>query len=233
MYGIRLHPAKDREGTRLSLTVAHTGVLVFQVSRGRLQACLVEWVRCIASLKLTVCKSLQGHTKINSFNWAKVRKLSFKRKRFLIKLRPDLNVRPQNLVVKCRMCPCLLFSEVFVSRRAHIKTRWTFGWPAETAVKSSGKSVWNITPSFASMRNQSPNLNPFSSREALPSDSGRDGFPSKAALSGVFPVLNSLLQPSQNSSLWSPLDLSCSGRTQKQVIDYVKESEFKKIPFER
>lgn len=35
---------------------------------------------------------LQGHTKINAFNWSKVRKLSFKRKRFLIKLRPDLNV---------------------------------------------------------------------------------------------------------------------------------------------
>lgn len=32
MYGIRLHPAKDREGTRLSLAVAHTGILVFQVS---------------------------------------------------------------------------------------------------------------------------------------------------------------------------------------------------------
>lgn len=31
MYGIRLHPAKDREGTKLSLSVAHTGVLVFQV----------------------------------------------------------------------------------------------------------------------------------------------------------------------------------------------------------
>lgn len=31
MYGIRLHPAKDREGTRLSLAVAHTGVLVLQV----------------------------------------------------------------------------------------------------------------------------------------------------------------------------------------------------------
>lgn len=37
MYGIRLHPAKDREGTRLSLTVAHSGVLVFQVSGERLQ----------------------------------------------------------------------------------------------------------------------------------------------------------------------------------------------------
>lgn len=32
MYGIRLHPAKDREGTVLSLAVAHTGVVVFQVS---------------------------------------------------------------------------------------------------------------------------------------------------------------------------------------------------------
>uniref|UniRef100_A0A8C2AA57 FERM, ARHGEF and pleckstrin domain-containing protein 1 n=1 Tax=Cyprinus carpio TaxID=7962 RepID=A0A8C2AA57_CYPCA len=62
MYGVRLYPAKDREGTKLSLAVAHSGVLVFQ-----------------------------GHTKINAFNWSKVRKLSFKRKRFLIKLRPDLN----------------------------------------------------------------------------------------------------------------------------------------------
>uniref|UniRef100_A0A3P8T9S1 FERM, ARHGEF and pleckstrin domain-containing protein 1 n=1 Tax=Amphiprion percula TaxID=161767 RepID=A0A3P8T9S1_AMPPE len=31
MYGVRLHPAKDREGTKLSLAVAHTGVLVFQL----------------------------------------------------------------------------------------------------------------------------------------------------------------------------------------------------------
>uniref|UniRef100_A0A3Q3DAZ0 FERM, RhoGEF and pleckstrin domain-containing protein 1-like n=1 Tax=Hippocampus comes TaxID=109280 RepID=A0A3Q3DAZ0_HIPCM len=60
MYGVRLHPAKDREGTKLSLAVAHTGVLVFQ-----------------------------GYTKINAFNWSKIRKLSFKRKRFLIKLRGD------------------------------------------------------------------------------------------------------------------------------------------------
>ncbi|MBO8913317.1 hypothetical protein INO36_13580, partial [Staphylococcus aureus] len=62
MYGIRLHPAQDREGTKINLAVANTGILVFQ-----------------------------GFTKINAFNWAKVRKLSFKRKRFLIKLRPDVN----------------------------------------------------------------------------------------------------------------------------------------------
>lgn len=34
MYGIRLHPTKDREGTKLNLAVAHTGVLVFQVGTG-------------------------------------------------------------------------------------------------------------------------------------------------------------------------------------------------------
>lgn len=36
MYGMRLHPAKDREGTKLSLAVAHTGILVFQVTSASL-----------------------------------------------------------------------------------------------------------------------------------------------------------------------------------------------------
>ncbi|XP_028828826.1 FERM domain-containing protein 7 isoform X2 [Denticeps clupeoides] len=57
MYGIRPHPAHDGEGMRINLAVTHLGVLVFQ-----------------------------GNTKINTFSWAKVRKLSFKRKHFLIKL---------------------------------------------------------------------------------------------------------------------------------------------------
>lgn len=35
----------------------------------------------------------QGNTKINTFNWSKIRKLSFKRKRFLIKLYPEVHVR--------------------------------------------------------------------------------------------------------------------------------------------
>ncbi|KAJ8389266.1 hypothetical protein AAFF_G00121310 [Aldrovandia affinis] len=57
MYGIRPHAASDGEGMRINLAVTHMGVLVFQ-----------------------------GNTKINTFSWAKVRKLSFKRKNFLIKL---------------------------------------------------------------------------------------------------------------------------------------------------
>uniref|UniRef100_A0A669ETV1 FERM, ARHGEF and pleckstrin domain-containing protein 2 n=1 Tax=Oreochromis niloticus TaxID=8128 RepID=A0A669ETV1_ORENI len=62
MYGVRFHPAADREGTKINLSVAHMGLQVFQ-----------------------------GHTKINTFNWSKIRKLSFKRKRFLTKLHPEVH----------------------------------------------------------------------------------------------------------------------------------------------
>uniref|UniRef100_A0A671T251 FERM, RhoGEF and pleckstrin domain-containing protein 2-like n=1 Tax=Sinocyclocheilus anshuiensis TaxID=1608454 RepID=A0A671T251_9TELE len=62
MYGVRFHPAADREGTKINLAVAHMGLQVFQ-----------------------------GHTKINTFNWSKIRKLSFKRKQFLIKLHPEVH----------------------------------------------------------------------------------------------------------------------------------------------
>ncbi|KAF2345176.1 FERM C-terminal PH-like domain [Trinorchestia longiramus] len=60
MYGIKVHQAKDHDGVSLNLAVAHMGVLVFQ-----------------------------QFTKINTFSWAKIRKLSFKRRRFLIKLHPE------------------------------------------------------------------------------------------------------------------------------------------------
>ncbi|XP_045472069.1 uncharacterized protein LOC123678860 [Harmonia axyridis] len=59
-YGIKMHPAKDHENIALNLAVAHMGILVFQ-----------------------------NYTKINTFSWAKIRKISFKRKRFLIKLHPE------------------------------------------------------------------------------------------------------------------------------------------------
>uniref|UniRef100_A0A8C4EJC2 FERM, ARHGEF and pleckstrin domain-containing protein 1 n=1 Tax=Dicentrarchus labrax TaxID=13489 RepID=A0A8C4EJC2_DICLA len=94
MYGVRLHPAKDREGTKLSLAVAHTGVLVFQ-----------------------------GYTKINAFNWSKVRKLSFKRKRFLIKLRADpTNAHHDTLefAMASRDC-CKIFWKICVEYHAFFR----------------------------------------------------------------------------------------------------------------
>ncbi|PAA53973.1 hypothetical protein BOX15_Mlig007908g3 [Macrostomum lignano] len=60
LYGVRLHAARDHDGLPLNLAVAHPGVLVFQ-----------------------------GAVRVNTFSWAKIRKLSFKRKKFLVKLHPD------------------------------------------------------------------------------------------------------------------------------------------------
>lgn len=55
-----MHAAKDHEGVPLNLAVAHMGLAVFQ-----------------------------GITRINTFSWAKIRKISFKRKKLLIKLHPE------------------------------------------------------------------------------------------------------------------------------------------------
>uniref|UniRef100_A0A671XW02 FERM, ARHGEF and pleckstrin domain-containing protein 1 n=1 Tax=Sparus aurata TaxID=8175 RepID=A0A671XW02_SPAAU len=140
MYGMRLHPAKDREGTKLNLSVAHTGVLVFQ-----------------------------GYTKINAFNWSKVRKLSFKRKRFLIKLRADpTNAHHDTLefAMASRDC-CKIFWKICVEYHAFFRL--------------------------------------FEEPKPKPK-----------------PILFT-----RGSSF------RFSGRTQKQIIDYVKDSELKKIPFER
>uniref|UniRef100_A0A7N9AQV2 FERM, ARHGEF and pleckstrin domain-containing protein 1 n=1 Tax=Mastacembelus armatus TaxID=205130 RepID=A0A7N9AQV2_9TELE len=140
MYGIRLHPAKDREGIKLNLAVAHTGVLVFQ-----------------------------GYTKINAFNWSKIRKLSFKRKRFLIKLRADpANSHHDTLefAMASRDC-CKIFWKICVEYHAFFRL--------------------------------------FEEPKPKPK-----------------PILFT-----RGSSF------RFSGRTQKQIIDYVKDSELKKVPFER
>uniref|UniRef100_A0A3Q4GAY8 FERM, ARHGEF and pleckstrin domain-containing protein 1 n=1 Tax=Neolamprologus brichardi TaxID=32507 RepID=A0A3Q4GAY8_NEOBR len=141
MYGVRLHPAKDREGTKLSLAVANSGVLVFQ-----------------------------GNTKINSFNWSKIRKLSFKRKRFLIKLRAD------------------------PTQNAHHDT-------LEFAMASRDccKVFWKICVEYHAF------FRLFEEPKPRPK-----------------PILFT-----RGSSF------RFSGRTQKQIIDYVKDSEPKKVPFER
>ncbi|MEE6470849.1 hypothetical protein FKM82_009086 [Ascaphus truei] len=140
MYGVRLHPAKDREGTKINLAVANTGILVFQ-----------------------------GHTKINAFNWAKVRKLSFKRKRFLIKLRPDANSSFQDTL------------EFMMASRDFCK------------------SFWKICVEYHAF------FRLFEEPKPKP----------KAVLF------------SRGSSF------RFSGRTQKQVLDYVKEGGHKKVQFER
>lgn len=101
MYGVRFHPAADREGTKINLAVSHMGLQVFQVTAAPIPTdcfCRCDPLSLTMLLKiiaffLTFIFFFQGHTKINTFNWSKIRKLSFKRKRFLIKLHPEVHVR--------------------------------------------------------------------------------------------------------------------------------------------
>ncbi|XP_043965514.1 FERM, ARHGEF and pleckstrin domain-containing protein 1 isoform X3 [Gambusia affinis] len=141
MYGVRLYPAKDREGTKLSLTVAHTGVLVFQ-----------------------------GYTKINAFNWSKIRKLSFKRKRFLIKLRADPSQNSHHDTLEFAM-----------------------------ASRDCCKVFWKICVEYHAF------FRLFEEPKPKPK-----------------PILFT-----RGSSF------RFSGRTQRQIIDHLKDSELKKVPFER
>uniref|UniRef100_A0A672J6Q6 FERM, ARHGEF and pleckstrin domain-containing protein 1 n=1 Tax=Salarias fasciatus TaxID=181472 RepID=A0A672J6Q6_SALFA len=140
LYGVRLHPATDREGTQLSLAVEHSGVLV-----------------------------LQGSTRINSFNWSKIRKLSFKRKRFLIKLRSD-PVNPHHDTLEFSM-----------------------------ATRDSCKNFWKICVEHHAF----------------------------------FRLLEEP-KPRPRTILFSRgSSFRFSGRTQKQVIDHVKDSDLKRVPFQR
>ena len=92
LYGIKMHSAKDHEQVNLNLSVAHMGILVFQ-----------------------------NITKINTFSWAKIRKLSFKRKKFLIKLQPEGYVSDTDEL----MCP-LVRSLGLLQRHSGILFRYTW-----------------------------------------------------------------------------------------------------------
>uniref|UniRef100_T2MID3 FERM, RhoGEF and pleckstrin domain-containing protein 2 n=1 Tax=Hydra vulgaris TaxID=6087 RepID=T2MID3_HYDVU len=69
MYGITTYSAQDNEGTNIDLAVYHMGIFV-----------------------------IQNHKKINSFSWGVIRKISFKKKKFLIKLRPTANQGDGNVI---------------------------------------------------------------------------------------------------------------------------------------
>ncbi|CAG5861777.1 unnamed protein product [Menidia menidia] len=140
MYGIRFHPAADREGTKINLAVAHMGLQVFQ-----------------------------GNIRINTFNWSKIRKLSFKRKRFLIKLHPEVHGPHQDTL------------EFMMASRDQCKI------------------FWKICVEYHS-----------------------------------FFRLFDQPQPKSKAILFTRgSSFRYSGRTQKQLVDYVRENGSKRTPYQR
>ncbi|MGH0154343.1 UNVERIFIED_CONTAM: hypothetical protein FKN15_027180 [Acipenser sinensis] len=140
MYGIRFHCATDREGTKINLAVSHMGLQVFQ-----------------------------GNTKINTFNWSKIRKLSFKRKRFLIKLHPEVHGPHQDTL------------EFLMTSRDQCKVFW--------------KNCVEYHTFFRLLDQPEPKSKPI-----------------------LF---------SRGSSF------RYSGRTQKQLVDYVRDSGARRTPYQR
>lgn len=121
---------------------------------------------------------IQGNTKINSFNWSKIRKLSFKRKRFLIKLRADPTVSSCDvsflfLPRRFSFCFLCLYLSLYPPSRMPTMTRWSLPWPAGTAVRFSGRSVSSTMPSSDSLRSPNQNPSPSSSPEDPHSGSGK------------------------------------------------------------
>lgn len=140
MYGVRFHPAADREGTKINLAVAHMGLQVFQ-----------------------------GTTKINTFNWSKIRKLSFKRKRFLIKLHPEVHGPHQDTL------------EFMMASRDQCKI------------------FWKICVEYHSF----------------------------------FRLFDQPLPKSKAILFTRGSSFRYSGRTQKQLVDYVRENGAKRTPYQR
>ncbi|XP_061593535.1 FERM, ARHGEF and pleckstrin domain-containing protein 2 isoform X5 [Cololabis saira] len=140
MYGVRFHPAADREGTKINLAVAHLGLQVFQ-----------------------------GSTKINTFNWSKIRKLSFKRKRFLIKLHPEVHGPHQDTL------------EFLMSSRDQCKV------------------FWKVCVEYHSF----------------------------------FRLLDQPMPKTKAVLFTRGSSFRYSGRTQKQLVDYVRENGVKRTPYQR
>ncbi|XP_078068161.1 FERM domain-containing protein 7-like [Mustelus asterias] len=143
MYGIKLHPANDGEGTQINLAVLHMGILVFQ-----------------------------GKTKINTFNWAKIRKLSFKKRHFFIKLHSNIFVRTTS---------CKDSLEFLMASRNTCKHFW------KTCVE-------------------------YHAFFRLPEEPRSKPKPILYSKGSCFRY---------------------SGRTQKQLVEYMSKGDFKKVPFER
>ncbi|XP_034559275.1 FERM, ARHGEF and pleckstrin domain-containing protein 2 isoform X1 [Notolabrus celidotus] len=140
MYGVRFHPAADREGTKINLAVSHMGLQVFQ-----------------------------GNTKINTFNWSKIRKLSFKRKRFLIKLHPEVHGPHQDTL------------EFMMGSRDQCKI------------------FWKICVEYHSF----------------------------------FRLFDQPLPKSKTILFTRGSSFRYSGRTQKQLVEYVRENGAKRTPYQR
>lgn len=128
--------------------------------------------------------------------------------------------------------------------RAPIRTHWSFWWVVETNVKYFGRFVWNTIHFFVCLINPSPKPKLSFSLGALPSDIGICHWQKRKKVNKITqcsPFLKQRYRYYQllylnTFSLFIIVLIqnpSVSGRTQKQLVDFIRENGSKRTPYQR
>uniref|UniRef100_A0A5K3F785 FERM domain-containing protein n=1 Tax=Mesocestoides corti TaxID=53468 RepID=A0A5K3F785_MESCO len=186
-YGLKLHPAKDNGGILLNLGVTHAGLFLYQAK-----------------------------TKLNHFSWSKIRKLSFKRSKFLIKLHPGTESFGQSTVEFTfdSRNSCKNFWKKCLEHHAFFRSREMRGEAGAGGggLGGFGKGIWTSS---------APSAHPYSSQPSLcySEDTGPKGSFSSAGGGGVL-YQSANLKNGRNQALFSKgSSYRYCGRTQHQLLE--------------
>ena len=164
---------------------------------------MVEWNSCKLSL-------LQNLTKINTFSWAKIRKLSFKRKKFLVKVRNvhvcgNLNVQNMLQVHPEKFEANLKKSSILYPFYFQVHPE-SYGYPCKDLIefhfenRDECKSFWKKCIEHHSF----------------------------------FRCLTTKKGPRKNARLFSRgSSFRYAGRTQKEMVEFIRENYCKQVNFKQ
>ncbi|VDM30407.1 unnamed protein product [Hydatigera taeniaeformis] len=180
-YGLKLHPARENGGILLNLGVTHAGLFLYQ-----------------------------GKNKLNHFSWSKIRKLSFKRSKFLIKLHSGIEPFGKDTIefnFESRDA-CKNFWKKCLEHHAFFRSREMRGEPGAGGggVGGFGSGIWSST---------APPAHPYASQPTLrfAEDAG-----SKSSSRGL--TRSASLKSGRSQGLFSKgSSYRYCGRTQQQLIE--------------
>ncbi|KAL5961231.1 FERM ARHGEF and pleckstrin domain-containing protein 1 [Taenia solium] len=180
-YGLKLHPARENGGILLNLGVTHAGLFLYQ-----------------------------GKNKLNHFSWSKIRKLSFKRAKFLIKLHSGMEPFGKDTIefnFESRDA-CKNFWKKCLEHHAFFRSREMRGEPGAGGggVGGFGSGIWSSA---------APPAHPYASQPSLRFAEDVGG---KSTTRGL--TRSASLKSGRSQGLFSKgSSYRYCGRTQQQLIE--------------
>ncbi|CAL8080463.1 unnamed protein product [Calicophoron daubneyi] len=171
LYGIWLHPVRDATDQQFNLGVSYSGIAIFQ-----------------------------NFSRINTFSWSKIRKLSFKRRRFVIKLHTDdqehfADTAEFNFLTKNG---CKMFWKKCIEQHAFFRSLSTF-YPSTGPSRSSGGLLgFSRASSF-------PSLKRLRRSASVGASGGPESFASSTGPSVHGPVSDTVTSTNHPSLLSTPI----------------------------